>query len=91
VEVTVDADGDHLVVRIVGGGLMPAQKAFDRGVADTSGSSQRRPFDFALALARALIELNGGVLGVEPADDGRVAMLVRLPAGDSQHSTPPHP
>ena len=68
---------------------MPAPNAFNRGVADTSGSGQRRPFDFGLALARELVELNGGVLAVEPADGGRVAMLVRLPASDSRHSTPP--
>jgi K+-sensing histidine kinase KdpD len=89
VEVTVDADGGHMVVGIVGGGLMPAQNAFNRDVADTSGGGQRRPFDFGLALARELVELNGGVLGVEPADGGRVAMLVRLPVSDARHSTPP--
>ena len=89
VEVTVDADGGHLVIRIVGGGLMPARTPSTAMWRTPAGSGQRRPFDFGLALARELVELNGGVLGVEPADGGRVAMLVRLPASDARHSTPP--
>ncbi len=68
---------------------MPDQAAFDRDVADTNASGPRRPFDFGLALAKELVELNGGVLDIEPADGGRVAMIVRLPATDcAQHSAP---
>jgi K+-sensing histidine kinase KdpD len=88
VEVAVDADGgDHLVISIVGGGLMPGEKAFSRNVADTSASGSRRPFDFGLALAKELIELNGGALAVEPADGDRVAAVVRLPVTHPQNST----
>jgi K+-sensing histidine kinase KdpD len=77
VEVTV-AGGAPVVIAIVGGGLLPDQSAFDRKVPDSSPSVQRRPFDFGLALAKQLVELNGGVLDLEPADGGRVAMVVRL-------------
>ena len=92
VEVTVAADGgDQLVVSIVGGGLMPGEKAFNRDVADTGGSGPRRPFDFGLALAKELIELNGGALAVGPADGDRVAMVVRLPVTDPHDVTRVNP
>jgi signal transduction histidine kinase len=85
VEVTV-AGGAQVVIGIVGGGLMPDQAAFDRNVADTT-IGPRRPYDFGLALAKELVELNGGVVDIEPADGGRVAMIVRLPNADPQAST----
>ena len=80
VEVTLSADDGQVVIRIVGGGLVPDHMAFDRNLADTRATGPRRPFDFGLSLAKALVELNGGGLDVEPAEADRVAMVVHLPA-----------
>lgn len=84
VEVTLTADDQCVIVRIIGGGLAPEQMAFDRNLADTRASGPRRPFDFGLSLAKALIELNGGELDVEPAEADRVAVVVRLSTAHPQ-------
>ena len=39
----VDADGGQVIVRIVGGGLMPAQIAFNRDLADTRATGPETP------------------------------------------------
>lgn len=79
VEVTLSHESDHLVCRVVGGGRLPEQTAFRRDATETGSSGGARPFDFGLPLAKTLIELNGGVLEVEPAGPSRVAFVVRLP------------
>lgn len=80
VDIRVDGDERQVVVRIVGGGRVPGERAFDRNPAETRAAVDVRPFDFGLALARALVVLNGGTIGVEPADSDRVAFVVTLPA-----------
>ena len=52
--------------------------AFARTRSEPQGSAPERPFDFSLALARTLVELNHGSLDAEPVGD-RVAFVVRLP------------
>lgn len=79
VDIGVDGDEREIVVRIVGGGRLPGEGAFDRNPAETRAAVNARPFDFGLALARALVALNGGTVGVEPADGDRVAFVVTLP------------
>lgn len=91
VEVTLTLESHHLVVRVVGGGRLPEEAAFRRDPTETGSSGGARPFDFGLSLAKTLIELNGGVLGVEPADPNRVAFVVRVPVAQPQHAPPPSP
>lgn len=80
VDVAVDGDDRQFVVRIVGGGRPPDAGAFDRNPTETRAAVDARPFDFGLALARALIGLSGGAVGVEPAAGDRIAFVVILPA-----------
>ncbi len=84
VEVAVDGDDRQVVVRIVGGGRPPDAGAFDRNPTETRSAVDARPFDFGLALARALIGLSSGTVGVEPAGGDRIAFVVTLlaTAGD---------
>jgi len=84
VDVTLSADDGQVRIRIVGGGLVPDLLAFDRNLADTRATGPRRPFDFGLSLAKALVELNGGRLDVEPAEADRAAVVVHLPAAPPQ-------
>lgn len=79
VEMTVEAEDTGLVVRIVGGGQPPAPDAFARNPAETPARGGARPFDFGLALAQALVALNGGVLEAEAVGADRTAFVVRLP------------
>jgi K+-sensing histidine kinase KdpD len=83
VDVSVDVEGGSPVVRVVGGGRMPGATAFTRNPEDAQVSAHSRPFDFGLALARALIERTGGALDVEAVGD-RVAFVVRLPPAPVQ-------
>jgi len=80
VEVRLDVDAAGPIVRVIGGGRLPDAAAFDRHVTETRSTLSSRPFDFGLSLARALIELNQGVLDVEAAEGDRVAFIVRLKA-----------
>lgn len=80
VDIGVDGDERQSVIRIVGGGRLPGEEAFDRNPAETRAAVDARPFDFGLALARALIGLSGGTMVAEPADGDRVAFVVTLPA-----------
>ena len=80
VDISVDGDQSQFVVRIVGGGRLPGEGAFARNPAETRAAVDARPFDFGLALGRALIALNGGTVGVEAAQGDRVAFVVTLPA-----------
>jgi K+-sensing histidine kinase KdpD len=79
VDASLAIEGADLVVRIVGGGRLPDAGAFDRNPSDTRPNTAVRPFDFGLSLAKTLVMLNGGVLEVEPADDSRVAFVLRVP------------
>ena len=78
VDVSLDVQDGQSVVRIVGGGRLPGATAFARTRSEPHSSAPERPFDFSLALARTLVELNHGTLVAEPVGD-RVAFVVRLP------------
>jgi K+-sensing histidine kinase KdpD len=77
IEVTLQHGDDGMVCRILGGGRVPDERAFDRDPAETSNNGTR-PFDFGLSLARTLVAMNSGTLEVESCDAGRVAFVVTL-------------
>jgi signal transduction histidine kinase/CheY-like chemotaxis protein/AraC-like DNA-binding protein len=82
VEVRADGSGAELRVRDTGVGIAPDElpRIFDRfHQVDASATRRHEGTGIGLALARELVELHGGTIGVESAPGAGSSFVVRLP------------